>query len=65
MIIIMRFGENNVLVPKYIDIYKFFMGSQGGGGYMCGVWEYVWPLDGGYVKKAMIRIYIVADHKQV
>ena len=25
----------------------------------------VWPLDGGYVKKAMIRIYIVADHKQV
>ena len=23
MIIIMRFGENNVLCPKYIDIYKF------------------------------------------
>ena len=23
MIIIMRFGENNVLCPKYIDIYEF------------------------------------------
>ena len=23
MIIIMGFGENNVLLPKYIDIYKF------------------------------------------
>ena len=24
MIIIMRFGENNVLCPKYIDIYEFW-----------------------------------------
>ena len=31
----------------------------------CGVRSSVWPLDGGYVKKAMIRIYIVADHQQV
>ena len=23
MMIIMRFGENNVLCPKYIDIYEF------------------------------------------
>ena len=30
-IIIMRFGENNVLCPKYIDIYEFW-GVQGGGG---------------------------------
>ena len=29
MIIIMRFGGNNVLCPKYIDIYEF-MGVQGG-----------------------------------
>ena len=28
MIIIMRFGENNVLCPKDIDIYKFW-GGQG------------------------------------
>ena len=28
MIIIMRFGENNVLCPKYIDIYEF-RGAQG------------------------------------
>ena len=32
MIIIMRFGENNVLCPKYIDIYEF-QGVQGGGTY--------------------------------
>ena len=25
----MRFGENNVLCPKYIDIYEFW-GVQGG-----------------------------------
>ena len=24
MIIIMRFGENNVLFPKYINIYEFW-----------------------------------------
>ena len=29
VIIIMRFGENNVLCPKYIDIYEFG-GVQGG-----------------------------------
>ena len=29
MIIIMRFGENNVLAPKYIDIYQF-RGFTGG-----------------------------------
>ena len=29
MIIIMRFGENNVLGPKYIDIYEF-RGVRGG-----------------------------------
>ena len=23
MIIIVRFGENNILCPKYIDIYEF------------------------------------------
>ena len=28
MIIIMRFGKNNVLCPKYIDIYEFW-GIQG------------------------------------
>ena len=28
MIIIMRFGENNVLCPKYINIYEFW-GVQG------------------------------------
>ena len=28
-IIIMRFGEDNVLGPKYIDIYEF-RGVQGG-----------------------------------
>ena len=31
-IIIMRFGENNVLCPKYIDIYKF-RGVRGGSTY--------------------------------
>ena len=31
MIIIMRFGENNVLCPKYIDIYEFWgYGGLGG-----------------------------------
>ena len=32
MIIIMRFGEKNVLGPKYIDIYLFqgFVGRGGG-----------------------------------
>ena len=30
MIIIMRFGENNVLCPKYVDIYEFGR-VQGGG----------------------------------
>ena len=30
VIIIMRFGENNVLCPKYIDICEF-EGVQGGG----------------------------------
>ena len=30
MIIIKRFGENNALVRKYIDIYKFW-GLAGGG----------------------------------
>ena len=29
MIIIMRFGENNVLCPKYIDTYEF-RGGMGG-----------------------------------
>ena len=29
MIIIMRFGENNVLCPKYIDIYMNFGGTGG------------------------------------
>ena len=29
--IIMRFGENNILCPKYIDIYEF----QGGMGGAC------------------------------
>ena len=29
MIIIMRFGENNVLGPKYIDIYEFGGGTGG------------------------------------
>ena len=27
--IIMRFGENNVLCPKYIDIYEFRGGTEG------------------------------------
>ena len=29
MIIIVRFGENNVFCPKYIDIYEF-LGVMGG-----------------------------------
>ena len=33
MLIIMRFGENNVLGPTYIDKYQFW-GFVGGGGYM-------------------------------
>ena len=28
MIIIMRFGKNNVLCPKYIDIYEFQEGMR-------------------------------------
>ena len=28
VIIIMRFGENNVLCPKYIDIYEFQVGTE-------------------------------------
>ena len=27
MIIIMRFGKNNVLCPKYIDMYEFWGGT--------------------------------------
>ena len=33
VIIIMRFGENNVVEPKYIDVYKF-RGLAGRGKYM-------------------------------
>ena len=35
MIIIVRFGENNVLCPKYIDIYDFLRGGRGVHGERC------------------------------
>ena len=49
MINIMRFGENNVLCPKYIDIYEFR-----------GVWE----LGGGRTYSTVHFLFIIQKHRK-